>query len=111
MRYLRLLILLSFLQLNVEGWSQAKKEVSGKRPRLVVGIVVDQLRNEFIYRYWDRFGTGGFKRLSTEGFYFRNTHYNYIPTYTGPGHCSIYTGTTPRSHGIIGNDWFVKQNK
>lgn len=77
-------------------------------PRLVVGIVVDQMRNDYIYRYWERYGKGGFKRLVSEGYYFKNAHYNYIPTYTGPGHCSIYTGATPRVHGIIGNDWFVR---
>src|SRR5690606_8492682 len=52
----------------------------------------------------------GFKRLIDQGFYFKNAHYNYIPTYTGPGHCSIYTGTTPRVHGIIGNDWYLRKN-
>ncbi len=77
-----------------------------QKPRLVVGIVVDQMRNDYIYRYWNRFGEGGFKRLVKEGFYFRNTHFNYIPTYTGPGHASIYTGTTPRNHGIIANNWY-----
>ena len=81
---------------------------SENKPKLVVGIVVDQMRNDFIYRYWDRFGNGGFKRLVNDGYYFKNTHYNYIPTYTGPGHCSIYTGTTPRTHGIIANDWYSK---
>lgn len=74
-------------------------------PRLVIGIVVDQMRNDFLYRYWDRYGSGGFRRLVTEGFHFKNAHYNYIPTYTGPGHCSIYTGATPRAHGVIANDW------
>lgn len=83
---------------------------SQTKPKLVVGIVVDQMRNDYIYRYWNRYGNGGFKRLVNEGFYFKNAHYNYIPTYTGPGHCSIYTGTTPRTHGIIANDWFVKEN-
>lgn len=78
------------------------------QPKLIVGIVVDQMRNDYIYRYWNRYGKGGFKRLVNEGYYFRNAHYNYIPTYTGPGHCSIYTGATPRSHGIIGNDWYQR---
>ncbi|MBL7933893.1 MAG: alkaline phosphatase family protein [Bacteroidia bacterium] len=80
------------------------------KPKLIVGIVVDQMRNDYIYRYWDRYGNGGFKRLVNEGFHFQNAHYNYIPTYTGPGHCSIYTGATPRVHGIIGNDWFQREN-
>ena len=80
-----------------------------KAPKLVVGIVVDQMRTDYIYRYWNRFGEGGFKRLVHEGFFCKNTHYNYVPTYTGPGHSSIYTGCTPSTHGIIANDWFVKE--
>lgn len=83
---------------------------SQTKPKLVVGIVVDQMRNDYIYRYWDRYGKGGFKRLVNDGYHFKNAHYNYIPTFTGPGHCSIYTGTTPRTHGIIANDWYVKKN-
>lgn len=84
--------------------------VATAKPKLVVGIVVDQMRNDYIYRYWNRYGNGGFKRLIKEGYHFKNAHYNYVPTYTGPGHCSIYTGATPRAHGIIGNDWYVKKN-
>ncbi len=80
-----------------------------ERPKLIVGVVVDQMRNEYIQRYYDDFGENGFKRLIREGFYFSNTHYNYFPTYTAPGHASIYTGTTPSVHGIVGNWWFHKQ--
>src|SRR5690606_4863020 len=69
------------------------------------------MRSEYIYRYWNSFGTDGFRRLLREGFYFRTTHFNYIPTNTAPGHASIYTGTTPRYHGIIANDWFDKNNR
>lgn len=78
-----------------------------EKPKLVVGIVVDQMRYDYLSRYYDDFGEGGFKRLVEDGFLFRNAHYNYIPTKTGPGHASIYTGTTPSRHGIVGNDWFV----
>ncbi len=79
-------------------------------PNLVVGIVVDQMRYDYIYRYWDKFGSDGFKRLVNEGFFCRNTNYNYVPTYTGPGHTSIYTGTTPAVHGIIANEWYDKKS-
>jgi predicted AlkP superfamily pyrophosphatase or phosphodiesterase len=82
-----------------------------KSPRLVVGIVVDQMRQEYLYRFDAKFGPGGFKRLTGEGFMLRNAHYNYIPTETGPGHASIYTGTTPAVHGIIANDWFDKSSR
>ncbi len=78
------------------------------RPKLVVGIVADQMRQEYLYRFEKKFGQGGFRRLINEGFMLKNAHYNYVPTYTGPGHASIFTGTTPAFHGIIGNDWFDK---
>lgn len=80
-------------------------------PKLVVGIVVDQMRQEYLYRFEKKFGNGGFKRLISDGFMLRNAHYNFIPTYTGPGHASVYTGSTPALHGIIGNDWFDKTLK
>lgn len=79
---------------------------NSNRPQLVVGVVVDQMRPDYIDRFWDKFGNTGFKRLVKEGFNCKNTHYNYAPTHTGPGHASIYTGTTPSYHGITGNDWF-----
>ncbi len=78
----------------------------GDPPKLVVGIVVDQMRYDYLSRFWGRFGEDGFKRLVGEGFLCRNHHFNYAPTTTGPGHASVYTGTTPAVHGILGNDWF-----
>lgn len=80
-----------------------------KQPKLIVGVVVDQMRQDYIYRYWNKFGNGGFKKLINEGYFYKNTHFNYVPTYTGPGHASIYTGTSPATHGIIANDWYVKE--
>ncbi|MBK7389395.1 MAG: alkaline phosphatase family protein [Bacteroidetes bacterium] len=76
------------------------------KPKLIVGIVIDQMRYDYITRYWNKFGENGFKKLVNQGYNCSNTHYNYVPTYTGPGHASIYTGTTPAAHGIISNDWF-----
>ena len=66
------------------------------------------MRYDYIYRFWSQFGDNGFKKLVNEGFFLRNTHYNFTPTYTGPGHASIFTGTTPSVHGIIGNNWYNK---
>ena len=84
---------------------------SQNQPKLVVGIVVDQMRQEYLYRYESKFGAQGFKRLMNEGFMLKNAHYNYVPTETGPGHASIYTGTTPAIHGIVGNDWYDRTTK
>ncbi len=93
------LLLLVSLQLGLSVQSQ-------NRPKLVVGIVVDQMRYDYLYRFSQRFSEGGFKRMLREGFICHNAHYNYIPTYTAPGHATIYTGTTPDVHGIIANDWY-----
>src|ERR1700756_1076389 len=78
------------------------------RPKLVVGIVVDQMRWDYLYRYYERYGDNGFKRLLNEGFSCENTQVDYIPTNTGPGHSCIYTGSVPALHSIAGND-FIDQ--
>lgn len=75
------------------------------RPKIVVGIVVDQMRWDYLYRYYNLYGAGGFKRLLHQGFSCEQTFINYLPSYTAPGHATIYTGTTPAYHGITGNDW------
>jgi predicted AlkP superfamily pyrophosphatase or phosphodiesterase len=79
-----------------------------ERPKLVIGIVVDQMKTEYLYRFSDDFSPNGFKRLLNSGYTFQNMHFNFMPTYTGPGHASIYTGTTPDTHGIVGNEWFSR---
>jgi predicted AlkP superfamily pyrophosphatase or phosphodiesterase len=82
-----------------------------KQPKIIVGIVVDQMCYDYLYRYQQHFSSGGFNRFLNKGLNCRNTLYNYVPTYTGPGHASIYTGTTPSNHGIVGNDWYHRQTK
>ncbi|MDA8956730.1 alkaline phosphatase family protein, partial [Flavobacteriales bacterium] len=81
-----------------------------EKPKLVVAIVIDQMRYDYVYRFWNEFDDDGFKRLVNEGYFCRNTHFSYMPTYTGPGHASIFTGTTPSIHGIIGNNWYDKES-
>lgn len=81
------------------------------KPKLVVGIVIDQMRQDYLWRYYDRYSDEGFKRILTQGFQFKNAHYNYKGTSTGPGHTSIYTGTTPSRHGIIGNEWYDRETE
>lgn len=78
-------------------------------PKLVVGIVVDQMCYEYLYRFQEKFGKKGIRMLMDKGTNCRNTNYNYVPTYTGPGHASIYTGTTPSNHGIVANDWYDRE--
>jgi len=87
--------------------SQAISQTS-PRPKLVVGVVVDQMRWDYLYRYQERYGSGGFKRILQEGFSCENTMIPYMPTYTAPGHTSIYSGSVPALHGIMGNYWYSK---
>ncbi len=84
--------------------------VDKESPDLVIGIIVDQLRPDYIYRYWDQYGDDGFKRLVNDGFTFRNTWFRYLQTSTGPGHAAQYTGTTPAIHGLLGNHWYDRES-
>ena len=81
-----------------------------QRPKLVVGLVVDQMRWDYLYYYYNEYGTGGLRRLLNEGFSFENTHINYAPTVTAIGHSSIYTGSVPAITGIAGN-YFYQDDK
>ena len=79
----------------------------GEKPKLVVGIVVDQMRWDYLSRYYNKFGEDGFRRLIDQGYSFDNCLINYLPTVTAIGHTSAYTGTTPAFHGICGNNFFI----
>ncbi|MCX6163983.1 MAG: alkaline phosphatase family protein [Ignavibacteriae bacterium] len=86
---------------------------SGKKklPKLVVGIVVDQMAYDFIPRYWDKYSEKGFKRLINNGFFCKNTKLIHFPSYTAVGHSSIYTGSVPAINGIMGNDWYDRDKE
>jgi len=109
-----ILIFVFFGAFIVSGQKKAKEENNTAlrtSPKLVVGIVVDQMRYDYLTRFWSHYGDGGFKRLVNEGFNCKNNHFNYAPTSTGPGHTSVYTGTAPATHGVIGNDWYDKESE
>lgn len=86
--------------------AQAQKEESAPKPKLVVGLVIDQMRWDYLYRYQNLYSDNGFKRLLRDGFSCENTLVPYLPTYTAPGHTCVYTGSVPAIHGIVGNDWY-----
>lgn len=104
---MRKFLALLLVVLGIQSASLAQSP--SEKPKIVVGIIVDQMRQEYLYRYADRFTEGGFKRLMNEGYMMKNGHYNYAPTVTGPGHASVYTGTTPATHGIISNSWYSRK--
>lgn len=86
----------------------AQKNKGLQRPKLVVGVVVDQMRPDYFYRFYNRYTDNGFKKLLNEGNVCENTFINYLPSYTAPGHTCVYTGTVPSLHGISSNDWYEK---
>lgn len=81
------------------------------KPKLVIGIVIDQMRYDYLYRFYPYYTNDGFKKLMNNGTNFTFAHLNYVPSYTAPGHSTIYTGTTPFFHGIISNYWYDKKTK
>jgi predicted AlkP superfamily pyrophosphatase or phosphodiesterase len=100
-------VLLGMFAFTFGAFSQAKNE-DVPRPKLVVGIMVDQMRNDYLYRFYDRYGEEGFKRLLRAGFSCENTNIDYVPTVTAIGHASVYTGSVPAVHGITGNDFLIQ---
>jgi predicted AlkP superfamily pyrophosphatase or phosphodiesterase len=104
----RILCIFFLLGLPLRASAQNTKQPLD-RPKLVVGIVVDQMRYDYLYRFYDKYGEDGFKRMMREGFNSRNHHYHYGNTSTGAGHASVYTGSAPALHGILGNDWYVPE--
>lgn len=97
-----------------QAFAQSKKGSANvpNRPKLVVGVVIDQMRWDYLYRYYDRYaGDGGFRRLLDKGFSCENTFIPYTPTYTACGHTCIYTGSVPSIHGITGNNWYDNELK
>lgn len=99
--FIGVLSLFASLSLNAQ-------EKHSDKPKLVVGIVVDQMRWDYLYRYQDRYTKDGFNRLLNEGFSNENTYIPYVPTYTAIGHSTIYTGSVPAIHGIAGNDFIIQ---
>lgn len=104
---LELVLFTTLVSAQGEGTESTSSNTSLQRPKLVIGIVVDQMRWDYLYRYYDRYAPdGGFKRLLNGGFSCENTMIPYTPTITACGHASIYTGSVPAINGITGNDWF-----
>lgn len=103
---IRRLFLSVFFLLFVFFFALAQPAVTVlQRPKLVVGIVVDQMRWDYLYRYYNRYIEGGFKRLLTQGFSCENTSINYLPSQTAVGHACIFTGSVPSIDGISANEW------
>lgn len=110
LRHMKKIFLISALILLInKGFSQNSTNPASSgisRPKLVVGLMIDQMRWDYLYRYQNRYGKGGFNRLLNQGFSCENTFIPYTPTATGCGHACVYTGTVPAINGITGNNWW-----
>jgi hypothetical protein len=81
------------------------------RPKLVVVIVIDQFRGDYLERYREQFGDGGFRMFLDRGAYFSDCYYDYANTRTGPGHATLFTGSYSSGHGILANEWWDPKKK
>ncbi len=81
------------------------------RPKLVVVIIIDQFRGDYPQRYYDDFGSSGFRLLMDHGAYFTNCNYDYANLRTAPGHATLLTGAYSSGHGILSNEWWDAQKK
>jgi predicted AlkP superfamily pyrophosphatase or phosphodiesterase len=92
--------------INLPG--QNANQVLPDKPRLVVGIIIDQMRYDYISRFWNKYDNNGFKRLVNEGSFCKDANFNYLFTQSSPGFATIATGANPSAHGIISENWYVQ---
>ena len=103
---LRFAFAISLVSVSTMVFSQTPGRIPSEKPRLIVCMVVDQLRYDYIHRYWDKFGDEGIRRLVTSGTFCKNAAYDYLINQTAVGHATIATGALPSHHGIISNNWY-----
>ncbi len=107
LRYLlAFLFFTQLLSFNISA--QKRKEIPPETPKLIVGIVIEDMRYDYLYRFWDNFGEGGFKKLVGEGTLCKNAKYNYMLTQTAPGIATIAAGCEPAVHGVVADRWFQR---
>ena len=106
---LLLFLILSSFPLDAQVRTQSRGRIASGKPKLVVFLIVDQFRYDYLERFDDLFGRDGFRRLVRDGANFSNANFLYVPTYTAPGHAAIATGSVPAQNGIIGNTWYDRQ--
>lgn len=111
-KYYILLLIIGLGSFNIAN-SQKRKKIPPEKPKLIITIVVEQMRYDILYRYWDKFSKGGFKRLVNEGTFCKNARYNYQFTQSSVGYATIATGAYPSTHGIVANQWYhrLKEEK
>lgn len=99
------------LSISINIFSQNGRALPPDKPKLIVQIVVSQMRYDFIHRYWSNFSEDGFKVLVNEGTFCKNARYNYLLTQSAPGIATLETGAQPATHGIVSDQWFSRNSE
>jgi predicted AlkP superfamily pyrophosphatase or phosphodiesterase len=108
MRKSRVIVVTVFLFVSlITSSAQDPVKIPSEKPALIIGIVIDQMRYDYIYRFWDKYSDGGFKRMVKGGTLCKNANYNFLINETAVGYATISTGALPSHHGIISNSWYV----
>ena len=107
----RLVFALLFLAFYIALPASSFASAYNGHPKLVVVIVIDQFRGDYLDRYRDQFGDAGFRLFLDHGAYFPNCNYNYANTRTAPGHATLFTGAYSNGHGIADNEWWDPKKK
>ncbi len=105
--HLLLTVIVTNLLSSTLCFAQDNTRIPPEKPRLIIGIVISQMRYDYIYRYWNKFEENGFKKLITRGTFCKNTSFNYLLSQEGVGHSTIATGTLPANHGIVSKEWYL----
>jgi len=106
--FFSILVLVSILANPLQLLAQKHKGIPPEHPQLVIGIVIQDMRYDYLYRFWDNFGDGGFRKLIDEGTLCKNATYNYMLTQNAPGLATIVSGCEPAIHGIVSDNWFQR---
>lgn len=106
MSFLHQIRYFSYIAFLLAPFSILLGQNKAQKPKLVVGIVVDQMRYDYLQMFSEKFTSDGFNRIISNGFSCENNYLNYVPTHTAPGHAGIYTGALPAQHGILSNYWY-----
>jgi predicted AlkP superfamily pyrophosphatase or phosphodiesterase len=88
----------------------SQTRIPPEKPKLIIGIVIEDLRHDYINRYWDQFGKNGFRKLVNQGSYCKNTTFDYLLAQPSSGLASIVTGSPPATHGIVSDLWYDRNN-
>ena len=88
-------------------FSQNISQIPSEKPKLVIGIVIDQMRYDYLFKFWNKYENNGFKRLVNEGSFCKNANFNYLSTQSNCGFATIATGANPSAHGIISDEWYL----